>query len=50
MTEPYKPKIKIYPRGGSMWENLNEYFFTYEGREFIKRMREFAKQHIKNDD
>lgn len=47
MTEPYKPKIKIYPEGGSIWENSNEYFFTDEGRKFLKEMNEFAKQHIK---
>ena len=46
----YKPKIKIYPEGGSIWENSNEYFFTDEGRKFLKEMNEFAKQHIKKNE
>jgi hypothetical protein len=31
----------------SDWVNSGEYFMSEEGKEFLKEMNEFAKQHIK---
>jgi hypothetical protein len=43
--KPYKPKIRIENSGASCWENLNEYFFSKEGREFLKEMNKLFNEH-----
>ena len=45
--KPYKPKIRIDTSGASCWENMNEYFFSDEGKEFLKGMNKFAKQNMR---
>jgi predicted amidophosphoribosyltransferase len=48
--KPYKVKIEVSECGASRWVNSNEYFFSDEGKEFLKEMSEFAKRHIKKND
>jgi len=45
--KPYKSKIRIDTSGASCWKNMNEYFFSDEGKEFLKGMSEFAKQNMR---
>jgi len=45
--KPYKVKVRIDNFGASEWVNSLEYFLSEEGKEFLKEMNEFAKQHIK---
>ena len=52
MTEkkPYKPKIRIDASGASCWENMNEYFFSEEGKEVLKELNQFAKLNMRKND
>ena len=43
--KPYKPKIKIESSGASCWENMNEYFFSDEGKEYLKEMNKFFNEY-----
>ena len=47
IKKPYKVKVRIDNFGASEWVNSGEYFLSEEGKEFLKEMNEFAKQHIK---
>jgi hypothetical protein len=42
--KPYKVKVRIDNSGASEWVNIGEYFLSDEGREFLKKMSEFAKR------
>jgi hypothetical protein len=48
--KPYKPKILIDNSGASTWVNMVEFYLSDEGKEFLKKMSEFAKRHIKKND
>jgi hypothetical protein len=48
--KPYKPKIRIDNSGASTWVNMVEFYLSDEGKEFLKKMSEFAKRHIKKND